>query len=252
MKSTIQDKVVFITGGANGIGRNLVSTFCKSGADVLFCDIDEKRGQELCAELSQYSCSFFKADISDSQALIHVMDAIFREKGNIDILINNGGVGLFKSILDVSVSDFDKILTTNLRSVFVTAKTLAKHREAHPELNQYGRVINIASTRYLMSEPNSEAYAASKGGVVSLTHALALSFSKYNITVNCISPGWIETGDYTVLKPTDHNQHPSGRVGQPDDISRLCLFLSEPENNFINGQNYIIDGGMTKKMIYQE
>lgn len=110
----------------------------------------------------------------------------------------------------------------------------------------------MASTRYLMSEPDSEAYAASKGGIVSLTHALAISLSKYNITVNCISPGWIDTGHYGELRPIDHEQHPSNRVGTPEDIARMCIYLCQPENNFINGQNIIIDGGMTKKMIYEE
>ncbi len=116
---------------------------------------------------------------------------------------------------------------------------------------RYGRIINIASTRYLQSEPGSECYAASKGGIVSLTHALALSFSDYNITVNSISPGWIQNEDYRLLKRSDHNQHPSGRVGRPSDIASACLFLAAPENDFINGQNIVIDGGMTKKMIYE-
>ena len=173
------------------------------------------------------------------------------EKGNIDVLINNVGVSYFNSILDTTKADFDEILDINLRPVYITARTLAKHREANPNLNTYGRIINISSTRYLMSEPNSESYAASKGAVISLTHALALSLSKYNLTVNSISPGWIETGNYDLLYPQDHSQHPSGRVGKPDDIARTCLFLCHPDNDFINGQNIVVDGGMTKKMIYK-
>ena len=101
-----------------------------------------------------------------------------------------------------------------------------------------------------MSEPGSEGYAASKGGIVSLTHALAISFSEYAITVNSISPGWIQHTAYEMLSDADHKQHPSGRVGTPDDIARTCLFLCAPENDFINGQNVVVDGGMTKKMIY--
>lgn len=252
MKSNIKNKVVFVTGGANGIGKAIVSLFCKNGGDVIFCDIDENAGKQLCSKLSPYKCSFIKVDISDAIALEQAMNGIIKEKGNIDILINNAGVSPFNSILDFSVEDFDKVLDTNLRSVFITARTLAKHRDTNPQLNTYGRIINMASTRYLMSEPNSEAYAASKGGIVPLTHALAVSLSKYSITVNCISPGWIETGDYEALTSTDHNQHPSGRVGIPNDIAQMCLFLSDPDNNFINGQNFVVDGGMTKKMIYEE
>lgn len=249
----IKDKIAFITGGASGIGKAIVTLFCEAGgADVIFCDIDESAGKKLCDELNEYKCSFIKLDVSDAGLLGNTVNSILDKKGDIDIVINNVGVGGFGSILETSVNKFDKILNINLRPVFITSKLLAAHRSKNSKLNTYGRIINMSSTRYLMSEPNSEAYAASKGGIVSLTHSLAISLSEYNITVNCISPGWIETGDYDKLKPTDHKQHPSGRVGIPEDIARTCLFLCQPQNNFINGQNIVVDGGMTKKMIYEE
>ncbi len=103
-----------------------------------------------------------------------------------------------------------------------------------------------------MSEPHSEVYAASKGGLVSLTHALTLSLSSKELTVNAISPGWIETRSYESLTAADHRQHPAGRVGRPEDIAQACLFLSDEKNSFITGENLVIDGGMTKKMIYAE
>lgn len=112
-------------------------------------------------------------------------------------------------------------------------------------------IINISSTRAFMSEENSEAYAASKGGLLSLTHALAASLSHKQIRVNCISPGWIETKNYKDLKDSEHKQHFAGRVGYPDDIVSACLYLSSKEAGFITGTNLIIDGGMTKKMIYE-
>ncbi|MBK5721000.1 SDR family oxidoreductase [Dysgonomonas sp. Marseille-P4677] len=250
--NTFQNKIVFITGGANGIGKAIVTAFCETGAEVIFCDTDEEAGLRLCKELNNVNCTFSKVDITDKDMLVNLVNNIFDVKENIDIIINNAGISNFDSILNVSIEDFDKILKTNLRPAFITAKLLAKHRDQNKELNTYGRIINIASTRHLMSEPDSEAYAASKGGIVSLTHALAISLSKYNITVNCISPGWIDTGHYGNLRPIDHEQHPSGRVGIPEDIARACLFLCHPDNNFINGENIIIDGGMTKKMIYVE
>lgn len=249
---SLQNKIVFVTGGANGIGRSIVKAFCEEGADVTFCDMDEKAGKRLSEEMKSYKCSFAQLDISDAGALSDLVHTIISQKGNIDIIINNVGVSNFGSILDVSVEDFDKVLNINLRPIFILAKSLAKHRSLNKELNTYGRIINMASTRYLMSEPNSEAYAASKGAIVSLTHALAISLSEYNITVNCISPGWIDTGHYGDLRPEDHKQHPSGRVGKPEDIARTCLFLCDPANDFINGQNIVVDGGMTKKMIYIE
>ncbi len=244
------DKIVYVTGGANGIGKAIVTLFCKDGADVTFCDIDTVAGEKLSNELSSYKCTYHEVDLSDARVLEQSVNKVIEAKGNIDVIINNAGVSHFNSMLDITVEDFDKVMDINLRPIFITARTLAKHRDAHPQLNRYGRSINMASTRHLMSEPNSEAYAASKGAIVSLTHALALSLSKYHVTVNCISPGWIETGSYDLLTEQDHTQHPSGRVGKPEDIARACLFLCQPENDFINGQNIVIDGGMTKKMIY--
>lgn len=250
MTESIKDKIVFITGGANGIGKAIVTQFCERGADVIFCDTDKEASSKLNENLSKYKCSYVTVDISDAESLNKAVWDVLETKGNIDIIVNNAGVSVFESILDVTVEDFDKVLDTNLRPIFITAKALARHRDKNPSLNKYGRIINMASTRYLMSEPNSESYAASKGGIVSITHALASSLSKYNITVNCISPGWIETGDYDILSPEDHEQHPSGRVGKPEDIANTCIFLCQSNNDFINGQNIVVDGGMTKKMIY--
>ena len=131
--------------------------------------------------------------------------------------------------------------TTLFRSpVFITSRRLASHRQSQEAPNPFGRIVNICSTRYLMSEPGSEGYAASKGGIYSLTHALALSLAQWHITVNSISPGWIETRDYEQLRPEDHAQHPSGRVGKPEDIARLCLFICQEENDFMNGENVTI------------
>ena len=150
----------------------------------------------------------------------------------------------------MSVEEFDRSLQINLRPAFITSRMLAIHRENQQEKNPYGRIINLCSTRYLMSEPGTEAYAASKGGIYSLTHALAISLAKYHITVNSISPGWIENYHYDTLTEADHLQHPSLRVGNPDDIARMCLFLCDEKNDFINGENIVIDGGMTRKMMY--
>lgn len=129
--------------------------------------------------------------------------------GDIDIIINNAGISEFSPITETSVETFDKILSVNLRPVFITSHALAVHRKSQNSTNTYGRIINLCSTRYLMSEPGSEGYAASKGGIYSLTHALALSLAEWHITVNSISPGWIQTHDYEQLRAEDHSQHPS-------------------------------------------
>jgi NAD(P)-dependent dehydrogenase (short-subunit alcohol dehydrogenase family) len=118
--------------------------------------------------------------------------------------------------------------------------------------NSGGCIVNIASTRALMSEANTFAYSASKGGILSLTHSLAVSLGPDKIRVNAISPGWIETGDYHSLSETDHSQHPAGRVGKPADIVKACFYLTDPDNDFVTGTNIVVDGGMTRKMIYEE
>ena len=248
-KSSPSKRRVFITGGAEGIGKAIVEAFCLSGDQVAFCDINETAGQETAKATGSI---FHKVDVSDKDVLESCMQRILSEWNDIDIIVNNVGISQFSSITETSVEDFDKILSINLRPVFITSRLLAIHRKEQSSPNPYGRIINICSTRYLMSEPGSEGYAASKGGIYSLTHALALSLSEWNITVNSIAPGWIQTHDYDQLRPEDHSQHPSRRVGKPEDIARMCLFLCEENNDFINGENITIDGGMTKKMIYLE
>lgn len=242
-------KRVFVTGGAEGIGKAIVEAFCRTGChQVAFCDKNEVSGERTARETG---ASFYPVDVSHKQTLERCMQAIFENWNDIDILVNNAGVSDFAPITETSVEDFDRILSINLRPAFITSQQLALHRNAQPSPNPYGRIINISSTRSLMSEPGSEAYAASKGGIHSLTHALALSLTQWHITVNSIAPGWIQNREYDQLSPEDHAQHPSGRVGKPEDIARMCLFLCQEENDFINGENITIDGGMTKKMIYR-
>lgn len=167
--------------------------------------------------------------------------------GRIEILINNAGVSRWKSPYEITVAEWDEIININLRGVFLCAREAAKVMRKHGG----GAIVNIASTRAIMSEPDSEAYAASKGGIVALTHALAVSLGRDKIRVNAVSPGWIELGDYAQLREIDHLQHPAGRVGKPEDIARACLFLTAERNDFITGANLVIDGGMTRKMIYE-
>lgn len=243
-----QNKTVVITGASQGIGRSVATHFAKAGANVVIADIEHNLGVQLAGELQTegYSAIFIETDVRSEENVCQTMEMAASRFGGLHILINNAGKGKWISPLELSLEDWDDIIQTNLRSVFLCS------REAAKLMKSGGAIINLASTRAVMSEPNSEGYAASKGGILALTHALASSFSELNITVNSISPGWIETGDYDALRPTDHAQHFSNRVGKPDDIGRACLYLANPENDFITGTDLTIDGGMTKKMIYEE
>ena len=239
---------IFITGGAHGIGKSIVESFANRGDKVVFCDIDAMRGE---AVATQTGATFYLVDVTDAAQLESCMRQIFDLWGDIDVLVNNVGVGMFKPLTEVSVEEFDRVISTNLRSAFVTARMLARHRQANGN-TAYGRIVNLCSTRYLQSEAGTEGYSASKGGIYSLTHALAVSLAPMRITVNAIAPGWIHVREDEVLRSEDHKFHLSNRVGTPSDIARMCLFLCEPENNFINGQTLTVDGGATVKMIYPE
>lgn len=241
-------KRVFITGGAHGLGQAMVEAFAALGNKVAFCDINEAGGEDVAAATGTL---FMPCDVCDKDALERCLQRLADEWGDIDVVINNVGVGNFKPITEVTVEDFDRVIATNLRSAFITSRFLARHRESNGN-TAYGRIVNLCSSRYLMSEPGTEGYAASKGGIYSLTHALSISLAPYRITVNAIAPGWIHVNEDEVLRPEDHDFHPSRRVGEPGDIARMALFLCEEKNDFVNGQTITVDGGVTRKMIYPE
>jgi len=238
---------VIVTGGASGIGREVCNAFAEKGAEVMIADRDDIRGEECCRSiLSSGGKAFFcHADISLPSDISNLVATAVREFGRIDVLVNNAGYGIRKSPYGLTVDEWDSIIDTNLRGAFLCSREAATFMRK----TGGGSIINISSTRALMSEDNSEAYAASKGGIIALTHAMAASFAGDRIQVNCISPGWIETGDYSKLRDIDHRQHFSGRTGKPSDIAKACIFLAG--NDFINATNIVIDGGMTKKMIYE-
>ncbi|MBT2687800.1 SDR family oxidoreductase [Bacillus sp. ISL-47] len=245
--SNFKGKTVIVTGAANGIGQGIAEAFAKKEANVVIADINEEKGRKLEESMKQQGISslFIKADVKDETEISRLMAKSREAFGSIDILINNAGISKFYSFFDMTVEMWDEVINTNLRSVFLCS------REAAKKMNAGSSIINISSTRAEMSESNTEAYSASKGGVSAITHALARTLAEKGIRVNCISPGWIETEDYEELREIDHKQHLANRVGKPEDIARTCLFLADPESDFITGENITVDGGMTKKMIYE-
>lgn len=246
-----KDRIVIVTGAGRGIGRRLAEKYAEAGATIIVAEMLETEGQAVAEAISLQGgkAKFAPCDVRAEEDLIRLMESTAEEFGRIDVLINNAGVSRFKSPYELSVEEWDDVLNTNVRSVFIASREAAKVMRLQPE---GGAIVNIASTRALMSEPGSEAYAASKGAIVSISHALAVSLGPDRIRVNCISPGWIETGDYNSLRDVDHRQHPAGRVGEPGDIARACLYLTDPDNSFVTGSHLVIDGGITRKMIYEE
>ncbi|RED39851.1 SDR family NAD(P)-dependent oxidoreductase [Paenibacillus sp. VMFN-D1] len=247
---SFEGKVVVVTGAAQGIGEGVARAFARHGALVVLGDHHEEKGAAAAASIRQDGgqAVFCPCDVRSEADIKRLMQTALDEYGRLDVVINNAGVSRWKSPYDLTVDEWDDVLNTNVRSCFLATREAARIMK---EKGIHGSVVNMASTRSLMSEPNSEAYAASKGAIVALTHAMAVSLGPDGIRVNCISPGWIETGDYSALREEDHSQHPAGRVGKPDDIARACLYLADPDNSFVTGTHLVVDGGMTRKMIYE-
>lgn len=242
-------KIAIVTGAGRGIGKAVAQYFLQNNFKVILAEVNAQLGQQTESEFRAlgFDAHFRETDVSSVASIEATFFWVNDQFGQLNVLINNAGLSEFYDPLELDETTWDRILDTNLKGQFFCAREAAKLMK-----NQGGgAIVNIASTRALMSEPNSEAYAASKGGIVALTHALAASLAPHRIAVNAVLPGWIETGDYDQLSDNDHAQHFSGRVGMPDDIARACWFLCQAENNFISGTQLVVDGGMTRKMIYE-
>ncbi len=231
-------KVCIITGGSQGLGLDMSLRFVASGFRVVVLDV---------VEAVQDGVEYIKTDLSDPQDIVKAFASIAKNYGKAHVLINNGAISAFeKSITHTTLEEIDAVLQTNLRGAYLCAQAFIPLNSGE----DYGRIINIASTRWHQNMAHWELYGMSKGGLVSLTNSLCVSLIGTPITVNAISPGHIHTGPWDALEEYDHQIHPSNRVGMPRDISNVCLFLAHPDNDFINGANIVVDGGMTKKMIY--
>ena len=225
------EKTVLITGGALGIGQATARLLAGRGWHIAIADIRKSEP------------FFVKTDVSREASVRACVRAVVKQFGRLDALVNNAGLtGPDDGPLEkLALEDWNRRIGVNLTGAFLMAKhcipQLRKHR---------GAIVNIASTRALQSEPDTEAYSASKGGLVALTHALANSLGPA-VRVNCISPGWIS---HKPVSRKDHAQHPVGRVGQSEDVAELVAYLLSDAAGFVTGQNFVIDGGMTRKMIY--
>lgn len=224
-----KNKVVVVTGGAHGIGQAIVEDFRKEGAVVEV--IDKTPG------------TYYVGDIGNKETLEAFSSYVLEKHSHIDYLINNALL-IMKGIDECSYEEFQYALSVGVTAPFYLTKLFKD------SFNKGAVIVNISSSRDRMSQDNTESYTAAKGGIAALTHALMMSL-RGHVRVNSISPGWINTHGNTYTGP-DAYQQPTGRVGNPQDISSMVLFLCSPQASFINGENICIDGGMTKQMIYHE
>ena len=244
----LNERVAIVTGAARGIGRAIARRMAEEGATVGVLDLDGEGAAAVAAELNRTGrAAAVQANVSDSYAVRRAITEVAQKLGNPTILVNNAGISGFGPLLAENAEQlWHRVLGVNLTGAYLCARHVVPHMISAG----HGSIVNVASTRALMSEPDGEPYGATKGGLLALSHALAMSLGPRGIRVNAISPGWIHTAD-TPLRPEDHAQHPVGRVGRPEDIAEAAVFLSDPAaSGFLTGQNLVIDGGMTVKMIY--
>ena len=241
--SRIKRKVALVTGAANGIGRAISLHLLEAGWCVAALDLPKTRLAPPFRGWARSSMTI-EADVSDEFAVRDAVRSTLDRFGRLDAVVSNAGIMIRRPIRRLSLDDWRRVIDINLTATFLLARVAAR-----PLRSARGSIVTIASTRALMSEPNTESYSASKGGLIALTHALAISLGPA-VRVNCVSPGWIATSD-TKLKRRDHTQHSVGRVGRPQDVAETVAFLLDAEKSgFITGANVVVDGGMTRKMIY--
>jgi NAD(P)-dependent dehydrogenase (short-subunit alcohol dehydrogenase family) len=248
-----EGKVFLVTGGGRGIGRAIAKRLCDEGGRVCIVDRDRHAGLDAASEYGE-RVLFVRGDVASERDVRRAIATCVKWGARLDGAVNNAAIvdPHVGGVEALSIAKWQRYLDVNLTSAFLVVKYAARHiRRAR------GAIVNLGSTRALQSEADSEAYAACKGAIVALSHALAISLGPA-IRVNCVSPGWIATDELAPrgqrrkprLSRADHAQHPVGRVGRPEDIAGLCAWLLSDEAGFVTGQNYIADGGMTRKMIY--
>jgi NAD(P)-dependent dehydrogenase (short-subunit alcohol dehydrogenase family) len=239
-------KHAIVTGGANGIGRCVAETFMREGAMVTIIDINKPAGEKM---QNRYgNLHFFHGDIAEKIVLEKFVHSLINP---VNCVVNNACIGCGGLLSGCSYEKFEYV-----QRIGVTAPYFLTNLLLHNNLlAQNASIVNIASTRANQSQPNTEAYSASKGGIISLTHAMAISLAG-KARVNAISPGWIETAAYhentapTNYSDQDNRQHPANRIGTPEAIAEMVLYLCSCKAGFITGENITIDGGMSRLMVY--
>ena len=254
--SSLRGKSAIITGGANGIGKCAALFLLRAGMNVVLADVNEEAGAECVEDYAGIGpVEFVQTDVSQEHAVQNCVRRTVELFGGVHAVVNNAGFGMERKIEELPLEDWHKVIDINLTSCFLTTKHAITHLR-----KSKGAIVNISSIKGLqavVSEADSEAYVASKGAVIALTHALAISQGP-DVRVNCISPGWIIVDEWRPkhlaklrkLSPKDHNQHPVGRIGWPEDIAAMVKYLISDAAGFITGQNFIIDGGMSKALDY--
>ena len=242
----LKDKVALITGGARGIGQAIAMTFAKEGADIVVADVNLEIAQKTASEIESLGrkALALEMDVTSYGKVEEGVNKILDKMGKVDILVNNAGITKDNLLLRMSLGDWDAVINVNLKGTFNCIKAVSR-----PMIKQRsGRIISIASIIGLMGNPGQANYAASKAGIIALTKTVAKELASRNVNANAVAPGFIQTA-MTDKLPEDIKKKmldaiPLARLGTPQDVANVCLFLASDESSYITGQTITIDGGM--------
>ena len=248
-KMRLKDRVIIITGAGQGIGATFARKLAEEGAKVVIADLNEKNAHALAADLTEkgYDALGLKSDVSDEESAEALARAVSEKYGRIDVLINNAAIFStidMKPVEEITVAEWDQLMSVNLRGVFLCSKAVIPHMKAQKR----GKIINISSATVFMGKPYYIHYVTSKAGVIGFTRALARELGEYNITANCITPGFTKTeiprGTTTTEQLEGIMKHQCiKRIGVPEDLVGAMVFLASGESDFMSGQTVNIDGG---------
>lgn len=252
----LQGKVAIVTGGAMGIGSGIASVFVREGAKVVIADVNKEAGEKTRAELSQEGKEvlFVPCDVSNEGQVKALVEATVKRFGALHVLVNNAGIGVYKTVLEATSEEWDRCLAVNLKGVFLCSKYAIPHIKAAGG----GAIVNIASVHSYQNAGGTAPYAASKGGVVTLTRVMAIDHGRDKIRVNAICPGWIYTplikgifaadADPVKAKQAVERRQILGRLGNPEEVGEAAAFLASDEASYITGASIMVDNGMTAQL----
>ncbi len=256
MGTKLKEKVAIVTGAAKGIGKGVATVFSREGASVIIADLDASAGTMTSEEIrkGKGEALFVKTDVASESEVKNMVQNTVDRYGAVHILVNNAGIGVYKSVLDTSSEDWDRCLGVNLKGAFLCAKYVIPHMQAA----RGGSIVNIASVHAIATVGSVAPYAASKGGMAALTRNMAIDYAKDNIRVNAICPGWIYTPliesifasapDPEEMRRQVTERQLLGRLGTPEDIGLAALYLASDDSSFVTGSLLFVDGGLTAQL----
>jgi len=252
----LKDRVAIVTGGAMGIGKGIARVFLREGARVAIADVNRVEGEKAAAELAAGNGEviFIECDVSSEGSIRGMIEKTLAHFKALHVLVNNAGIGVYKTVLDTTIEEWDRCLAVNLRGVFLCSKYAIPHIKKAGG----GAIVNVASVHSYQNAGGTAPYAASKGGVVALTRVMAIDYGRDKIRVNAICPGWIYTplikgifaadADPVKAKQAVERRQVLGRLGEPEEVGETAAFLASEEASYITGASIMVDNGMTAQL----